>query len=89
MGCFAFMPVVLLVATVDEPAVLVRGVPDLGSEEAAAFAALYLAGENPRPGTPRSHRHMPPPSHSPPLLPTAAHQTLPQLRSVWPAFCFD
>lgn len=34
------MPVVLVVATIDDPAVLVGAMPDLGSEEAAAFAAF-------------------------------------------------
>ena len=46
MGCFAFMPVVLFVAAIDDPAVLVRGVPNLSSKEAAALAAFYLAREN-------------------------------------------
>ena len=46
MGRLAFMPVVLLVATVDDSAVLVCGVPDLGSEETAALPTFYLAGEN-------------------------------------------
>ena len=46
MGRLALMPVIFLVATVNDPAVLVRGVPNLGSEEAAAFTAFYLAGEN-------------------------------------------
>lgn len=46
MGRLAFMTVVLLVAAVNDPAVLVRGVPDLGSEEASALAALDFAGEN-------------------------------------------
>ena len=35
-----------LVATVDDPAILVRAVPDLGSKESSALAAFYLAGEN-------------------------------------------
>ena len=46
MGRLALMPIVLLVATIDDPAVLVRGVPDLGSEGASALAALNFAGEN-------------------------------------------
>ena len=46
MGCPALMPVVFVVATVDGAPVLVGAVPDLGSEEAAALAAFYLAGEN-------------------------------------------
>ena len=46
MGRFALMPVVLLVAAVYDPAVLVRGVPDLGSKEAAALATFDFAGEN-------------------------------------------
>ena len=46
MGRLAFMPVVLLVASVDDPAVLVGAVPELGSEESSALAAFYLAGEN-------------------------------------------
>ena len=46
MGRLAFMPVVLLVATVDDPAVLVGAVPDLGSEETTALPTFYLAGEN-------------------------------------------
>lgn len=40
------MPVVLVVATIDDPAVLVGAMPDLGSEEAAAFAAFDFPGEN-------------------------------------------
>ena len=40
------MPIVLVVASVDDPAILVRAVPDLGSEKAAALTAFYLAGEN-------------------------------------------
>ena len=40
------MPIVLVVASVDDPAVLVRGVPNFGSEETAALATFYLAGEN-------------------------------------------
>lgn len=40
------MPVVLVVATIDAPAVLVRGVPDLGSEGASTLAALNFTGEN-------------------------------------------
>lgn len=40
------MPVVLVVATVDDPAVLVCAVPDLRPKIAAAFGAFYLAGEN-------------------------------------------
>ena len=46
MGHPALMPVVLLVATVYDPAVLVGAVPDLGSKGAAALAALDFAGEN-------------------------------------------
>ena len=46
MGRLAFMPVVLVVATIDDPAVLVGAMPDLGSEEAAAFAAFDFPGEN-------------------------------------------
>ena len=46
MGRLALMPIVLLVAAVDDPAVLVRAVPDLRSEGATALAAFYLAGEN-------------------------------------------
>ena len=46
MGRLALMPIVLLVAAVDDPAVLVGAVPDLGSEESSALAAFYLAGEN-------------------------------------------
>lgn len=46
MGRLAFMTIVFLVAAVDDPAVLVRGVPNLDSEEAAAHAALNFAGEN-------------------------------------------
>ncbi len=46
MGRPALMPIVLLVATIDDPAVLVRGVPDLGSKGASALAALDFAGEN-------------------------------------------
>ena len=46
MGRLAFMTVVLLVAAVDDPAVLIRGLPDLGSEEAAALATFDFAGEN-------------------------------------------
>ena len=46
MERLAFMPVVLLVAAIDDPAVLVRGVPNLSSKEAAALAAFYLAREN-------------------------------------------
>ena len=46
MGRLALMPVVLLVAAVDDPAVLVGAVPDLGSKGAAALAALDFAGEN-------------------------------------------
>ena len=46
MGRLALMPVVLLVAAVDDPAVLVGAVPYLGSKEAATLAAFYLAGEN-------------------------------------------
>lgn len=40
------MPVVLVVATIDDPAALVGAMPDLGSEEAAAFAAFDFPGEN-------------------------------------------
>ena len=40
------MPVVLLVAAVDDPAVLVGAVPDLGSKESAALTAFDFAGEN-------------------------------------------
>ena len=40
------MPVVLLVAAVDDPAVLVGRVPELGSKESAALTAFDLAGEN-------------------------------------------
>ena len=40
------MPVVLVVATIDDPAVLVGAMPNLGSEEAAAFAAFDFPGEN-------------------------------------------
>ena len=46
MGRLAYMPVIFLVATVDDPAILVRAVPDLGSKESSALAAFYLAGEN-------------------------------------------
>ena len=46
MGRLALMPVVFVVATVDGAPVLVGAVPDLGSKEAAALAAFYLAGEN-------------------------------------------
>ena len=46
MGRLAFMTVVLVVAAIDDPAVLVRGVPNLGSEKTTALAAFYLAGEN-------------------------------------------
>ena len=40
------MPVVLVVATVDDPAVLVGAMQNLGSEKAATLAAFYLAREN-------------------------------------------
>ena len=46
MRRLALMPIVLLIAAVYDPAVLVRGVPDLGSEGASALAALNFAGEN-------------------------------------------
>ena len=46
MGRLAFMPVVLLVAAVDDPAVLVGRMPNLGSKGVSALAAFYLTGEN-------------------------------------------
>ena len=46
MGRLAFMTVVLVVAAIDDPAVLVGAMPDLGSEESSALAAFYLAREN-------------------------------------------
>jgi len=39
------MTVVLVVAAIDDPAVLVGAMPDLGSEESSALAALDFAGE--------------------------------------------
>ena len=46
MGRLTFMPIVLLVAAVYDPAVLVGAVPNLGSEGASALAAFDFAGEN-------------------------------------------
>ena len=40
------MPVIFLVAAVDGAPVLVRGMPDLGSEETTALPAFDFAGEN-------------------------------------------
>ena len=42
----ALMPAVFVVAAVDDPAVFIGAVPNLGSKPAAALAAFYLAGEN-------------------------------------------
>ena len=46
MGRLAFMPVVLLVATIDGPAVLVGRMPYLGPVPAAALGTLDFAGED-------------------------------------------
>ena len=46
MGRLAFMPVVLVVATVDDSAVFVRAVPDFCSKIAAALTTFDFAGEN-------------------------------------------
>ena len=46
MGRLALTSVVLLIAAIDDPAVLVRGVPKLGSEKATALAAFDFPGEN-------------------------------------------
>ena len=40
------MPIVLVVATVNDPTVLIGAVPDLGSEETATLPAFDFAGEN-------------------------------------------
>lgn len=46
MGRVAFMPAVFVIAAVDDPAVFVVAVPDLGSKPPTALTAFYLAGEN-------------------------------------------
>ena len=46
MGRFALLPVILAVATVDDPAVLICGVPNLSSEIAAARTAPNFPREN-------------------------------------------
>ena len=46
MGRLAFLPVILVVATVDGASVFIRGMPNLCSEIAAALAALDFSREN-------------------------------------------
>ena len=46
MGRLAFLPVVLIVAAVDNASVLICGVPDLSVEVSAAFAAPDFPREN-------------------------------------------
>ena len=58
MGRLTFMPIVLLVAAVYDPAVLVGAVPNLGSEGASALATLDFAGELGNKGVEHYVRHM-------------------------------
>lgn len=46
MGCLAFLAAIFVVAAVDDPAVFIVAVPDLGSKTPTALTAFYLAGEN-------------------------------------------
>lgn len=46
MGCLAFLAAIFVVTAVDDPAVFIVAVPDLGSKPPTALTAFYLAGEN-------------------------------------------
>ena len=52
MGSPAFFILIFAVASVNDPAILIRGMPDLGAKPSAAVSAFNLIGEDADPAVP-------------------------------------